>query len=80
MEKINSIVKDLMRTIGKKSDGSLNKNQSLKHDLGFDSILIVQLAINVSNTFNVSLDDCEIESWVTLNDIYININKLITNN
>lgn len=77
MNKFNDVISELLRSIGqKKSLNQLNINLSLKEDLGFDSILIVQLAISLSKNYNIDLEDCEIESWVTLADVHNNLKSL----
>lgn len=77
MNKFNNVISELLRSIGKKTSvDQLNKNLSLKTDLGFDSILIVQLAISLSENYDIDLEDCEIESWVTLADVHNNLKSL----
>lgn len=77
MNKFNDVISELLRSIGKKTPANqMNKNLSLKADLGFDSILIVQLAISLSKNYDINLEDCEIESWVTLADVHNNLKIL----
>lgn len=78
---LDNILIDLLKTIGNGPPKTgFNNNTSLKKDLNFDSILIVQLALNISKKFDVDLEDCEIESWNTLGDVYKNLNNLTNNN
>ncbi len=45
----------------------------LQLDLGLDSLLFVQLAVDISDMYNVNMDDCRIEEWETIEDICVNI-------
>ncbi|MCB0419601.1 MAG: acyl carrier protein [Bdellovibrionales bacterium] len=74
MEQVHNVIEKLVRKYKLPVRWSEVTSQSLlNEELGLDSLLIVQLAIEISDSFQISLDECQIEDWLRVEDIERNL-------
>lgn len=55
---------------------SVSEETEIQKELGLDSLLLVQLALALSEIFNIPIDDCRIEEWETVKDIFNNMSNI----
>ncbi|MEC1178644.1 phosphopantetheine-binding protein [Metasolibacillus meyeri] len=75
-DNIENKVHQIISTLSNTENNSFTGNESLYNDLGFDSLKIVELIIELEQAFDISIDDEEID-FETLDSIN-NIINLIT--
>lgn len=53
-------------------DGKINKEDSLKNDLGYDSFMMAILLDEIENAFNITFDmeDIDLGKFQTVNDLH----------
>lgn len=71
--KRNEIINKLIECIKStnKHCSNITLDSALSEDLGYDSLLIVDLLVQIEDTFNISLfmEDISINNLVTVNDL-----------
>lgn len=72
-ETIFKIIKDSISVIYSEVD--ILEDSHLIDDLGFDSITLVQLIIEIEEKFNIEMDDAEYEQIVKVNTLIEYVNK-----
>lgn len=70
-EQIKEIIAQLMRI----EKTSIFLESHLKNDLGFDSLMILELVLELENVFDIEIDDSQIKSFVLVSDV-VNIVQL----
>jgi len=70
-EKINDIILNLSFA------DTIKPEYSLKNDLGFDSLRLTELLVELEDNFNIQFDESDIDfkNFQTVNDTYIWVGK-----
>ena len=68
----NEIEQRILNTITSQlgvSPDSIMLTDSIKDDLGADSLDTVELIVSIEEEFGLTIDDDDCENWVTVNDV-----------
>jgi acyl carrier protein len=64
-EQVKTIIVDLMHL----DPNQISEQSSLKDDLTFDSLMILELVLELESHFNVQIDDQEVKAFQHVQDI-----------
>ena len=73
-EKVNQILSKLSLT-----DESFEETLTLKDDLGFDSLRIVELIVALEENFAIEIDESDLDpnNLIVVSDLYVLIEKYV---
>ncbi len=64
-EKIKEVTAHLMRI----DESKIQMESHLREDLGFDSLMILELVLELESTFDIAIDDHEVATFFHVEDV-----------
>lgn len=78
LQKIITVIKDHPGFDLDQSDlDKITPESNLFHDIGMDSIDLVEICLELEREFKIVIYDNELETWRTVKDIINTLNKII---